>query len=153
MKKGPPGGGPRIDAKDNKRSHKLLSTNIARTSRGIRSSRPEQAIQAAVVQHLAWRGVPNCFWFHPANGGLRTAIEAAIFRGLGVTPGVPDLILVHAGRCYGLELKSDTGRLTPAQRLTHDRLREAGALVATVYGLDEAIAQLTDWRLLRGASS
>jgi hypothetical protein len=33
MKKGPPGGGPRIGAKDNKRSHKFLSTNIARSAR------------------------------------------------------------------------------------------------------------------------
>ena len=33
MKNGPPGGGPRIDAKDNKRSHNVLSTNPVRSTR------------------------------------------------------------------------------------------------------------------------
>jgi hypothetical protein len=104
----------------------------------------EQQIQRAVMDHLRWRGVPGLFAFHVALGGYRRPIEAAILKSLGTVAGIPDLILVHAGRTYGLELKSDNGRL---------RMREAGAQVATVYGLDEALGQLTEWRLLRGASS
>jgi hypothetical protein len=121
--------------------------------RGGRRSRPEQQFQKAVLDHLTWRGVPGVFAFHPANGGWRSAIEGAILRGQGVIAGTPDIIIIHSGRCYGLELKTDNGRLTDAQRVTQRRLREAGAHVATVYGLDEALAQLTDWRLLKGASS
>jgi hypothetical protein len=113
----------------------------------------EQQIQRAIIDHLKWRGVPGLFWFHPANGGLRTAVEAAIFRGLGVTPGVPDLILVHASRTYGLELKTANGRLTDVQRTTHTAMRAAGAVVVTTYGIDEALAQLTGWELLKGTGS
>jgi len=50
--------------------------------------RPEDAIQRAVVQHLRARAVPNVFAFHPANGGYRKPIEAAILKGLGVVAGV-----------------------------------------------------------------
>jgi hypothetical protein len=114
---------------------------------------PEQQIQRAVADHLRWRGVPGLFWFHPANGGWRSAIEAAIFKSLGVVAGVPDIIIIHSGQCFGLELKADRGRLTDVQRDAHERMREAGARVATVYGIDEALAQLCDWRLLRGAAS
>ena len=49
----------------------------------------------------------------------------------------------------GLELKAERGRLTDIQRITHERLREAGAEVATAIGVDEALAQLEQWRLLR----
>jgi len=41
--------------------------------------------------------------------------------------GYPDLTLVH--RFYGImfiELKSDIGRVSPAQKAWHDRIREAG---------------------------
>jgi hypothetical protein len=153
MKKSPPGGGPRIDAKDNKRSHKLLSTNIARTARGIRSGRPEQGIQRAIVDHLRWRAVPGVFALHVPLGGYRRPIEAAIFKSIGVVAGVPDIIIIYGGQCFGLELKADRGRLTNVQRDVHERMREAGALVAVAHGIDAALAQLTEWRLLRGAPS
>ena len=42
-------------------------------------------------------------------------IEAAILKGQGVTPGIPDLALIRDGRAYALELKTDNGRLSPAQ--------------------------------------
>jgi hypothetical protein len=119
-----------------------------------RRSHPEQAIQKAVFEHIAWRGVKNVFAFHPANGGWRSVIEAKIFKSLGVVAGTPDIILLHDGKCFGLELKSERGgRLSDAQHSTHARLRAAGATVSTSYGIDEALAQLEQWQLLRGAKS
>jgi hypothetical protein len=111
----------------------------------------EQQIQCALFDHLKWRGVPGLFAFHCPTGGWRSAIEAAIFKGIGVVAGIPDVLIIHSGGCYALELKTANGRLTDVQRIAHERLREAGAHVATVYGIDEALAQLTEWRLLRGA--
>ena len=57
----------------------------------------EEAIQRAVFEHLAVRGVPRLFAFHPANGGYRLPVEAARLKGLGVRVGVPDLIAIHRG--------------------------------------------------------
>jgi hypothetical protein len=111
--------------------------------------RPEQALQKAVLQHLAWRGVTGLFVCHYPAGGWRSPVEVAIFRGLGVVAGVPDLILTHDGHCFALELKAVGGRLTPIQIQTQERMRAAGVTVATTIGLDAALAQLGQWGLLR----
>jgi hypothetical protein len=118
-----------------------------------RRARPEQQIQQAVFQHIHARGVPGVFAFHPANGGYRKPIEAAILKGLGVKAGVPDVIAIKDGRTYALEIKPPGGRLTAAQNAAHAALRAAGAAVVTSYSLDEAVAQLEQWELLRGQAS
>ena len=114
-------------------------------------SMPEQQIQRAVFEHLAIRAASTAFAFHPANGGWRSRVEAAILKGMGVKPGVPDIIAIKDARCYALELKGSGGRLTPVQRDVHAALVVAGATVAVAYGLDDALAQLEAWGLLRGS--
>jgi hypothetical protein len=111
--------------------------------------RPEQQIQHAVFQHFRARSAPRVFAFHPANGGYRKPIEAKILQGLGVTSGIPDVIAVKDGRTYALELKAEGGRVTDVQRVVHERMREAGAEVAVAHGIDQALAQLVEWGLLR----
>jgi hypothetical protein len=114
-------------------------------------SRPEQQIQRAVFEHLAIRAASTVFAFHPANGGWRSRVEAAILKGMGVKAGVPDIIAIKDARCYALELKASGGRLTPVQRDAHAALVAAGAEVAVAYGLDDALGQLEAWGLLRGS--
>jgi len=53
-------------------------------------------------------------------------------------PGFPDLVLVRAGRCLVLELKSATGKLSPAQQ------EWLGALGA-VPGVTCAVIRPVDW--------
>ena len=118
-----------------------------------RRNRPEDMIQRALFEHLRVRSAPGTFAFHPANGGARSPIEGAILKGLGVRAGVPDLIAVRDGRTYALEIKRPGGRLTAAQDAAHAALRAAGATVVTSYGLDDALAQLERWGLLRGKAS
>ena len=50
------------------------------------------------------RRLPGVFAFHSANGGFRKPVEAAIMKGLGVTAGVPDVIAIHEGRSYAMEI-------------------------------------------------
>jgi hypothetical protein len=118
-----------------------------------RRRQPEAEIQRAVFAHFKLRGAPGVFAFHPGNGGYRKPIEAAIMKSLGVRAGVPDIVAVHDGRCYALELKAERGRLTDVQRECHERLRDAGARVAVATGIDEAVAQLIAWKLLRPDAS
>ena len=110
----------------------------------------EAAIQVAVFEHIGWRGMPGTFAFHPANGGFWTKAEAGRFRVMGVVAGTPDVILIRAGRTYGLELKTEHGRLSPTQRATQAALRAAGVEVAVTHGLDDALATLERWGLLEG---
>lgn len=116
----------------------------------MRRRSPEAQIQKAVVEHLAWRARPDVFAFHVPLGGYRKPVEAAILKSIGTVAGIPDLILLFESRVYALELKSEKGRLTEVQRVVHDRLRRAGALVAVAVGIDQALECLSAWGLLVG---
>lgn len=111
---------------------------------------PEDHIQRAVFQHIRARGVPGLFAFHVPNGGYRRPREAAILQGLGVVAGVTDVIAIHQGRVFGLELKAEGGRPTAKQLAAIAAMEEAGAYTAIAEGLDRALAILESWGLLRG---
>jgi hypothetical protein len=115
-------------------------------------SRPEQVIHKTVIDHLAARGASGVFAFHCPNGGARSPIEAAILKGLGVVPGIPDLIILTAGRIFALELKAPGKKPTPTQARAMEAMGRAGVTVSWVAGLDPALAQLEAWGLLRGGS-
>src|SRR5262249_48152517 len=108
------------------------------------------AIQRCVFQHLRTRAAPGVFAFHPANGGYRKPIEAAIMKGLGVVPGVPDVFIVHNGHCFAMELKAEGGRASDKQLECVAAVREAGAFTCFAEGLDRALACLESWGILRG---
>jgi hypothetical protein len=110
----------------------------------------EQAIQRAVCQHLRQRGAAGLVWWHTPNGGRRRPVEAAIFDGLGVRPGVADLIMLRDGRAFALELKTAAGRPTAAQMRFISEFRTAGGEASIVNGLDQALRTLETWGLLRG---
>ncbi len=115
-----------------------------------RQSRPEDAIQRAVFQHIWIRGVPGIVAWHTPNGGKRKPIEAAILKGLGVRPGVADVCIVHDGKFYALELKAPGGRSTEKQIQFRHEVNAAGGFAAEAVGLDAALGCLHAWGLLRG---
>jgi hypothetical protein len=109
----------------------------------------ESAIQIAVMHHLTLRGKPDVLAWHVPNGGSRSKAEAGRFKAEGVVPGIPDICILFRGQFFGLELKAERGRVSPAQRVMADRLAAAGGTVAVAVGLDAAIAQLEAWGILR----
>jgi hypothetical protein len=113
----------------------------------------EQQIQKCIFAHLRARGAPGAFFWHPFSGGYRRAKEAAIYKGLGAIAGLPDVMIVHQGRLYCIELKAEGGRLRDAQQNVLIKLREAGAMATHAHGLDQALRILEGWKLLRGAGS
>lgn len=118
----------------------------------MKSHRPEDAIQRAVFQHIKARGAPGLVAFHVPNGGKRKPVEAAIMKGLGVTAGVSDVICLHRGRFYAMELKADDGKPPSDAQLDFlQRVRDAGGYSVACRGLDRAIRTLEEWGLLRGA--
>jgi hypothetical protein len=112
--------------------------------------RDEDLVQRAIVDWLRlveprlaapWCGVPN--------GGARSPIEAALLQGLGVVAGAPDLVFVRAG----LEVKRPGGgRLSPAQREFRAGCERRGVPYAVVRSLDEAIAAVEGFGLLKEVS-
>jgi hypothetical protein len=116
-------------------------------SRAIR--RPEQAIQRAVVEHLRVRGVKGLVFFHVPNGGQRSQHEGAIFKSLGVLAGVSDLILVHEGKIFAMEIKAPGGRATESQMAFLSDIDAAGAFTAMPEGIDAALQTLEAWGLIK----
>jgi len=78
------------------------------------------------------------------------ASEQELVKSLGVAPGAPDLLLWHEGKSFAIEQKAEGGRTSDAQADMLDRLRKAGVLVAVGAGVDNAIAILEGWQLLKG---
>lgn len=85
--------------------------------------------------------------WHTPNGEARAYHVGARLAGLGTTPGMPDLMFVHAGRLHCLEVKTHRGRLTPAQIAVCNGLIAAGARFAVVRSVEEARAALDDWHV------
>lgn len=110
--------------------------------------RPEQAIQKAVVAHLKARAY-SCFWWHTPNEGKRGFVNAAALKAMGMTAGVPDLLILKDGSLYAIEFKAPGGRLTPSQILVLDRLRACGAMAVVAFSIDEALVTLEYWGILR----
>ena len=108
-------------------------------------ARPEQDMQGALCRYLDRTLPKDCFYFSCPNGGWRSPIEAAIFKGQGVKAGVPDLIFAYQGRMYALEMKSEKGTLTISQRGVHEQLRIAGVRVEVARSFEEAIERLREF--------
>lgn len=113
----------------------------------------EQQIQKQIFLHLRTRGAPGIFYWHPFSGGYRSPIEAAIFKGLGAIPGLPDVMVLRQGKLFCLELKTADGRVSDNQKDTMAALMAAGAVCAVAFGVDQAIKQLESWDLLRGRAA
>jgi len=97
------------------------------------------------VAFVRWLDANDIYYFAIPNGGARNAITGKRLKDEGVKAGVPDLFL------YGLrlfiEMKSPTGRLSPAQVARHKELREAGYRVEICHSAEEAIKLVEGFRL------
>jgi len=135
---------------------------------GLLPELSENDIQRAVFIHLRTRGAPGIFAFHPKNASADMAgRKAGIHVGLGVEPGIPDVIVFKPQRfaqlspphIFALELKTlARGRKKEnaheiKQRETRERMRVCGVIVGLAYGLDEALAWLEQNGLLIGRSA
>ena len=86
---------------------------------------------------------------HIPNGGKRDAIEAKHLKSEGVKSGVPDLHLpVAKGKYHGLfiELKTEKGRASEAQKWWINKLNSYGNCAIVCYGWQNAVDVL-EWYL------
>lgn len=115
--------------------------------------RQEQIIHKTIFAHLRARGAPGSFAWHTPMGGYRRPIEAAILKSLGAVAGFPDICVLHRAQLYALEVKTETGKVSDAQRDTMERLQKAGAIVAVAHGLDAALQWMESNGLLMGRTA
>lgn len=122
---------------------------------------PETPFHASVAQALDKLLLPPAVWttFPAGSVPLPPQFAAKLAR-LGLKRGWPDILVVHAGRIYGIELKRVGGRLSAtrtvrtrsgAQRVldgqadAFPRLEAAGMQIAVCTSLDEVLAHLRIW--------
>ena len=110
----------------------------------MRRQRPEQALQRSVAELLDQLG---WLWCHVPNGGWRTKTEAAIFQGLGVKPGVPDILIFenwivdrYGGFGLAIELKAGRGKVTPSQGSWISELTKRGWLCYVARNMDDVMS-------------
>ena len=109
----------------------------------------EAAIQRAVVQHINLRKTKGLVFFSVPNGGWRNIITAKNLKLEGVRPGVSDLIFLHQGSSYALEIKAERGRASEHQLHFLDDWRGAGGHGCVSNGLDRCLSVLETWGLIK----
>ncbi len=115
-------------------------------------NRVEQKIHRAVVGHLKIRGVAGLvYWHSPMGIWAGNKVQGAIMKSLGARAGVSDLILVHEGKIFALELKAEGGSASEPQIQFIQDMKRAGAFTCIATGIDQALKTLETWGLLRPA--
>ena len=120
----------------------------------------ESLIQCAIVEYLGWKAHKHKFMFYsvpnesmvPKNGKKFSGAEYGRMnrlKSMGLTAGVSDLVIVHKGYAYHMEVKRPGGQLTEAQRRFRQDVYNCGSEYAVVRSVDEAINALKVWNIIK----
>lgn len=98
----------------------------------------EIQLQAKCFQYM-WNYYPQTRrkFFHVPNGGSRNSVEGMQLKASGVVAGIPDMILINNGRAYGFEIKTPTGKISPAQEQVHKTWMADGTPVFVIRTFEE----------------
>ncbi len=94
----------------------------------------EDQIHMACVDLLTLRRILH---FHVPNASKGPIAWRAKLKRMGLLAGVPDLVLVLENEIVFVEIKTETGRLSPAQRWFRDKVQEFGHLWYLVRSVEE----------------
>jgi hypothetical protein len=115
----------------------------------VRRQHPsEQQVHFAVADYLRLRGKSGLLWLHTPNEP-RDKIAGARLKRMGMLAGTSDLLLWYRGKAYALELKTLGGRPSDVQLSFLAAFNNAGGRSAIAFGLDQALASLVGWGLLK----
>lgn len=123
----------------------------------------EDALHATVAAGLHVFLGPGVEWStFPAGHGQLTKAAASKLVRLGMKRGWPDILLVHAGQIFGIELKTRGGRLSKTrvvrtrrggprvlvgQEEMHPRLAAAGMRIAVCRSWPDVVDILRHWEI------
>lgn len=107
----------------------------------------ESQLQAKCYQwaHNTFPSLRGCIFSVP-NGGTRNRIEATQLKATGLVPGIPDMLIVFP-KFIGIEFKTETGVLSPAQARIHEIWQSKGLRVEVVRTFDafhDLVTELMD---------
>lgn len=106
----------------------------------------EETLHRMVADYLALAiQAPDWWSTFPMGGGGKA--RGGKLKASGAKAGIPDVLIIQAGtgKAHWIELKTDKGRVSPAQVNTGACLLVAGCPVAVCRSLDEVQAMLVHW--------
>jgi len=121
------------------------------------TQRTESTLQMSIHDLLSRCGI---FHFAPLNETAMMILKmfkvpdktcyAVInyLKKMGLTSGIPDILILHKGTVYFLELKSENGKLSDVQKCVHGALTSKGYKVATAYNFEQAYGKLKEWGMV-----
>jgi len=112
--------------------------------------REEDSIQKTIVQGLRVCLPHGWIVVHVPNGMASSRLQGAIFKGLGMLPGFPDLLVLGCTdeprpAAWLIEVKALKGSIKPEQRELHDRLQDLGFPVAIVRSWEDVVDLAREW--------
>jgi len=105
----------------------------------------EDQLHAAVYEWLCVALPLGAVVHHSPNEGKRGWRAQAQLASHGVLAGFPDLIILHEGRAFFIELKAGSGRVSRAQAQAHMLLEGAGFKVAVARSIADVDDALRGW--------
>jgi len=105
----------------------------------------EAQIQKGVFEALRKRGMPGVVFWHTPN-------DRSSRRKSGYLSGASDVMILHDGQFFALELKTDKGRATEDQLEFIDRVNSADGYAFCAKGLENALNVLEHWGVIRKAA-
>lgn len=103
---------------------------------------PEDKLHRSILDYIRL-SYPKSVVAHPPNEGRRTRFERFKAKYLGISSGLPDILLftpnVHGYNGLALEVKIKPNKMTTAQLEWHERLFQCRWQCACVYDLDGAM--------------
>ena len=98
----------------------------------------EAELQEHVVHLMRAYGRPEVCWFAVANGEQRSRSVGARLKRQGVIAGAPDMVFLIKGVFYGIELKTNIGKVSTLQRMFGNWIEAAGGTYHVCYGIYQA---------------
>ncbi len=113
--------------------------------RAVNDHGSEESLQTAILNWMEEHR-PDLMCVHIPNGAIRTHKERRRMRAQGMTPGMPDLLLIDAEGQHGyMEVKTDRGSLSMAQWDIRTELVQRQVPWALVRSLAEVQDTLAQW--------
>lgn len=105
---------------------------------------PELAIHFDAWKLICAYKRPDVLAWHTPNGEKRDARTAARLQAMGVVRGVGDFVLIVAGRCHFIELKTTRGQLSRDQEIFRCDAERAGATYHVARSVEDVARIMSD---------
>ena len=99
----------------------------------------ESLLQSSIVQSLSLHRI-YCLMIPNDAAGKISPKQAGRLKSMGLRAGASDLLVILPGRVIFMEVKTPTGRQSPAQKNFQSIVEGLGHQYALVRSVDEALA-------------